>query len=107
MTYHTRDRPISNHVVPTNEVHLTCSYVVICQSRNGDEEGSYLSVICSEMITQKSASARRGSQASDRQERFAAQGNAACRHELFCLDVVTKSEQEGQVETKGFEEYAL
>ena len=81
--------------------------MVICQSRNGDEEGSYLGVICSTMAIEKCASARRGPLASDRQERFAGQGNAARGHELFCFGTVTKSEQEGQVETKWFEEYAL
>jgi hypothetical protein len=81
--------------------------MMICQSRNGDEEDSYLSVICSTMVIRKYASARRGPLASDRQERFAGQGNAVRGHEPVCFDVVTKSEQEGQVETKGFEEYAL
>jgi len=50
VTYPTRDRLVSNHVAATKEAPLTCNYVMICQSRNGDEESSYLSVICSEMI---------------------------------------------------------
>jgi hypothetical protein len=107
VTFPTRHRLISNHFETTKEVPLTCESMVIRQSRNGDKEGSYLNVICGEMITQKCTSVRRRSPSGGRQEQFAGQENAACVHEHFCFGVVTKSEQEGQVETKGFAEYAL
>jgi len=106
VTFPTRERLISNHFATIKVVPLTCCSMVTYQSRNGDNEGSYLGVICSEMIHRKCAPARRGPLAGDTQERFAANGMLRARTNSFCLGAVTKSDQVGQAETKRFAEYA-
>ena len=107
MTYPTRNGLVSNHLATTKEVPLTCSSMVICQSRNGDKEGSYPSVIYRNMIAKNALQRDVGRQRVIGKNGSRPRGMPCAYVNSFVSGSSQRVNKKGSAKQKGFKECAL